>query len=150
MYPIEPRPAANSPTLNVRAIVTGAVVDISGTFNTEILIGLLGTAMWWSGGWSPETTLVFYSINLARGLGFTALGGYFSARTAGHDPLKHALVSGLISLLVSIGLGAASSGQAPFWYVTVGILLTLPAALLGGLIRAATVQTNPALNLPPS
>jgi len=142
MYPIQRNSDASRPALDLKAIVTGAVVDVSGTIHTEVLVGMLWTALLWSGG--GEAALFFYILNLARGLGFTVLGGYFSGRTAGRHHLRHALVAGLISQVISIGLAVTNLGNAPFWYVVIGVLLTLPAALLGGLLSAATARPDTA------
>jgi hypothetical protein len=146
MHPIQPRPDQSSRPLDLKAVVTGAVVDISGTLNSEILAGLVAATLWWTDGWTGGATLLFYLLNLARGLGFTALGGYFSARLAKGDPMTHALLSGIISQLISIGFAAMSFGQAPLWYTVLCLVSIVPAALLGGFVHLAMVGTQPVLS----
>lgn len=132
--------------MNLKAILTGSAVDISGTFNTEILMNLMAGAMWWMG---PEHWAMFYAANLVRGLLFTGMGGYFSARTAGRDYIKHALITGSISTGISIilaiayYLSMANSGQVDSAiFVVFGVLANLPVALLGGLLYASTAKAQ--------
>jgi hypothetical protein len=146
MFPIEKSKQGDS--LNLKAILTGSAVDISGTFNTEILINLMAGAMWWMG---PEHWAMFYAANMVRGLFFTAMGGYFSARTAGRDYMKHALVTGTISTGISIVLAIAyylnMAGDSidSSIFVLFGVFANLPVALLGGLLYASTAKTQNAL-----
>jgi hypothetical protein len=144
MFPIE-KSKQDGP-LKLKAILTGSVVDISGTFNTEILINLMAGSMWWM---SPEHWTIFYAANMVRGLFFTAMGGYFSARTAGQDYMKHALVTGTISTGISIALAIAyylnlaGDGQIDSSiFVLFGVFANLPAALLGGLFYASSAKAQ--------
>jgi hypothetical protein len=144
MFPIEK--SKQEGPLNLKAILTGSAVDISGTFNTEILINLMAGSMWWMG---PEHWAMFYAANMVRGLFFTAMGGYFSARTAGRDYMKHALVTGTISTGISIVLAIAyylnmaGDGQIDSsLFVLFGVFANLPVALLGGLFYASTAKTQ--------
>jgi predicted Na+-dependent transporter len=147
MFPIEK--SKQEDVLNLKAILTGAAVDLSGTFNTEILINLMAGSMWWMG---PEHWTIFYAANMVRGLFFTGMGGYFSARAAGRDYMKHALVTGTISTGISVALAIAyylnmaGDGQIDASiFVLFGVFANLPAALLGGLFYASTTKTQNAL-----
>lgn len=146
MFPIE-RSKQEGP-LDLKAILTGAAVDISGTFNTEILINLIGGVTWWIG---PEHWTIFCAVNMVRGLFFTGMGGYFSARTAGRDHIKHALVTGAISTGISIVLAIAyylnmaGDETTPAIFVLFGVFANLPTALFGGLLYASTAKTRKAL-----
>ncbi len=64
------------------------------------------------------------------GLLATILGGYVAARAADVAPLLNAACVGLFSVI----LGLLFIGESPFWLGLIGILLTLPAAIAGGLL----------------
>ncbi len=71
---------------------------------------------------------------------FGVVGSYITARLAPDRPMGHALVGGVIGLVLSI-VGAAATwnkGPAfgPHWYPLALIVLALPQAWLGGKIRA--------------
>jgi len=67
------------------------------------------------------------------------LGSYTTARLAPHHPMQHALLGGLVGLVLSTA-GAIAKWNSPetigvHWYPIALILLALPAAWLGGKIR---------------
>ena len=71
---------------------------------------------------------------------FNALGCYLAARLAPHKPMKHALVLGLIGVaLTAVGL-IAMWDIPPRWYPVSLMLLTLPAAWLGGKMAVKNSQ----------
>lgn len=70
----------------------------------------------------------YLSFGLILGTASTVLGGYLAARLARTMPYFNALAFGVLGLLISI-MGA---GDVPTWFKLMGLLLTLPAALLGG------------------
>jgi hypothetical protein len=86
---------------------------------------------------------------------FGVLGSYIIARLAPNRPMRHALVSGIVGLVVSI-VGAAvtwNKGPAfgPHWYPLALIVLAIPQAWLGGRLRLIRLRapsqasTQPAL-----
>jgi len=67
------------------------------------------------------------------------LGSYITARLAPYRPMAHALVGGLVGLVVSI-VGAAvtwNKGPAfgPHWYPLALVVLAIPQAWAGGRLR---------------
>jgi hypothetical protein len=75
---------------------------------------------------------------LALALGYRilygVLGGYLVARLAPFAPLGHALVSGVLGMIMGT-LGAfAMWGLGPNWYPVVLAATALPCAWLGGLL----------------
>jgi hypothetical protein len=73
---------------------------------------------------------------LIAGLLSTGLGGYVTALIAKHAQLKHALVTGTLSLLTGLAFSAAA-GPERFtqWNGIIGILLVVPCAGIGGYLR---------------
>ena len=67
------------------------------------------------------------------------LGSYTTARLAPHHPMQHALLGGLVGLVLSAA-GAIAKWNSPetigaHWYPLALVLLALPTAWLGGKIR---------------
>jgi peptidoglycan/LPS O-acetylase OafA/YrhL len=71
------------------------------------------------------------------------LGGYVVARLAPDRPVVHALVLGIIGVLLStLGVVATwSKGPefGPKWYPLTLVVIALPCSLIGGLIRARQI-----------
>lgn len=127
--------------VELRALLAGVAADWLGTLLTA---GLLGAAF----GVGPETadsrieellaTPEFLISATLHGSFFTALGGYVAARLATADPLRHAVVVGLLSLVLA-GLLATTPGDGPepaWWVGAIGYLLAVPAAFAGGWLAA--------------
>lgn len=71
---------------------------------------------------------------LSYHVAYVALGSYLTARLAPDRPMGHALVLGVIGIIMSIlGLIATIGGDlAPTWYGWALITLSLPVAWIGG------------------
>jgi len=123
--------------VDLRALVAGVAADWLGTLLTA---GLLGIAF----GVGPDTpdsriqellaAPEFIISATVHGTFFTALGGYVAARLAPADPFRHALIVGLLSLVLAVLL-ATSPGEGPeaaWWVDALGYLLAVPAAATGG------------------
>lgn len=66
------------------------------------------------------------------------VGGYIAARIATRRPILHATALGVVMLVVSIAASAFFWDRAPAWFHLTTLALTVPAAMLGGKIRALT------------
>ncbi len=64
------------------------------------------------------------------GLLGTVVGGYVAAKFADAAPLLNAACVGLFGVV----LGIFFIGESPLWFGVIGILLTLPAAIAGGIL----------------
>jgi len=63
---------------------------------------------------------------------FSLIGCYLTAKLAPHSPMKHALILGLIGLILgSIGAIVAAN-LGPGWYAWTLAVIALPIAWLGG------------------
>jgi hypothetical protein len=69
---------------------------------------------------------------------FGVLGSYITARVAPNQPMGHALVGGIIGLILTVAGAAASWNKGPafgpHWYPLALVVLALPQAWLGGKI----------------
>lgn len=63
---------------------------------------------------------------------FNTFGCYLTARLAPNNPMKHAIILGIIGVVLTIVGLIAMWDVPPRWYPISLIVLTLPAAWLGG------------------
>ena len=81
---------------------------------------------------------------------FAVAGCYLTARLAPNRPMRHAMALGAIGLVFN-GVGTVARWHmAPPWYHALSLALVLPAAWLGGKLRAIQVRgpTKPAPQRP--
>ncbi len=76
---------------------------------------------------------------LAYRIVYGIVGGYVVARLAPRNPMRHALVIGIVGLVISTAgvIAATRMDLGPMWYPVVLLLTALPCAWLGGLLRGA-------------
>ncbi len=65
-----------------------------------------------------------------------AAGGYVTAWIAGRSPGRHAIALGVVELALTIGAMEAAVVQTPLRNWIIGIVMVVPAAWLGGFLRA--------------
>ena len=80
---------------------------------------------------------------------FAIAGTYLTARLAPDRPMRHAMVGGVIGLVLST-VGAVvtwnkGSAFGPHWYPLALIATALPCAWVGGKIREMQLRARPAL-----
>jgi hypothetical protein len=63
------------------------------------------------------------------------LGGYVVARFAPYAPMGHALISGVLGLVLTIGAAIAQWDRGSHWYPIAIVLTAVPYSWLGGLIH---------------
>lgn len=123
--------------IHPKAVLLGTLVDIAGTLVVGIIIAMIALGMYVSDGGDIDTfegdiysntLLLLFAMTL--GFGFTVLGGYIAGRIAGGSPLFNASLVGLAGIII----GLFFWGEGPLWSDIAGILLSIPAAYLGGMI----------------
>ena len=74
---------------------------------------------------------------LAYRIVYGIVGGYVVATLAPRNPMRHALVMGIVGLVLSTAgvIAATRMDLGPMWYPVVLLLTALPCAWLGGLLR---------------
>jgi len=130
------------------AIALGLLADVGGSiaFGTvlQIVIGIVFAV----GGAPPEAigelarSPGFQLVGVAIGLAFSVVGGYVAARFANHSEYANAFAVGVLSLLSGEAILLLLPDDYPFWLRILGDLMVIPAALLGGHLRA--LQKRPA------
>ena len=130
-----------------KAIIVGLLVDIGGSVVVGIVLGIVvGIIAVARGSTSPEALVALRANVYLKAIGLvgttlsTGLGGYLAARMSRPNGLKNALVVGTISLILGIALALTMPGITPKWKLIAGLLLTLPAASVGGWIATGTAQ----------
>lgn len=73
---------------------------------------------------------------LCYSLLFCAIGGYIAAAIPPGSKRRHAAVLGILLLALGAATTTSKFDIAPMWFHIAGLALTLPAAALGGRLRA--------------
>lgn len=126
------------PNISIRAVVLASLAVLGVDIVSSILLTQMFGGPGFGSGMSEEQMRSAYRVLLqdARYLTFglilgtasTVLGGYLAARLAHSVPYFNALAFGVLGLILSM----IGTGELPTWFKVIGLLLTLPAALLGG------------------
>jgi drug/metabolite transporter superfamily protein YnfA len=84
---------------------------------------------------------------------YTALcmvaGGYLTAWVARHSPARHAIAMGVVELALTVWAMQAVTTHAPLRNWVIGIVTVVPAAWLGGLLRARQITKQGMVGAPP-
>jgi hypothetical protein len=128
----------SAPTrLNFLAIGIGLAVDIVGTSIASVLLFA-------AAGIDPGDAAAVERLRdstqwllagLPVGLLFTRLGGYVAAALAPGAELNHAFLVGIASAITG-ALSSLAAPPPPLWFLIVALVLTVPAGMAGGYIRA--------------
>ncbi|HEU4628731.1 MAG TPA: hypothetical protein VFS08_03270 [Gemmatimonadaceae bacterium] len=75
------------------------------------------------------------------------VGGYVTALIARRAPIGHAFALGALMLLLGIVTSWVSPEREPTWYAIWMPIVVLPAAVIGGMIRARQTRGGPRLHV---
>ena len=124
--------------INIKAIAIGCLVDWAGTALFSLLFGMIAISTETMRGMPAEqaadfllqwsSTLPGVLFSMLFGLCFTCLGGYVAARVAPQETLINSAFVGSIGLAA----GLPFMSHAPIAGTIAGIVLSIPAATLGG------------------
>ena len=117
------------------ALVTGLLVGVILSLGTDQILHVLKIYPPWGQTMSDELFLLATAYRVV----YTILGSYIAARLAPSRPMWHAMVLGVVGLVVSIA-GAAATWNTnppvgPHWYALLIAAISIPCAWLGGWIR---------------
>ena len=127
--------------INRRAIVYGCLTNFSVSIAATILVGLLAAAA----SSDPASLQIARQSAALVALRFilllvaTAAGGYVAARRSPRAELTNALAVGVVITILAI-LGSVFVGSRPDLLGILGIVLTIPAGLTGGLVRLSRLE----------
>ena len=119
---------------SIGAVLAGFVAVVILSIGTDVLLRAAGV--------SPPlgqtmSNPLFLLVTAYRTV-YAVIGSYLTARLAPYKPMQHALVGGLIGLVLSI-VGAVATWNktelGPHWYPLALVVTALPTAWLGGKLR---------------
>ncbi|HWC19432.1 MAG TPA: hypothetical protein VG498_20635 [Terriglobales bacterium] len=123
---------------SIGAVVAGIVVGLILTIATDIVLFKAGVFPPIGQPASSSSLLLATIYRTVYGV----LGSYVIARLAPSAPMKHALVSGAIGVVVSTVGAVVTWNKAtfgPHWYPVTLIVLSMPSAWAGAKIREAQI-----------
>ena len=135
------------PRFRPLAVFVGWLVDEAVSIAGGIAIGILYVIIGIAGGARPEHIQAMIAASepvqlagLALGVASTALGGYVAAWMGRVFPLRHAFALGIVSLCSGLIWRALFPKSMSLGHGLVCVVITVPAALLGGNVRARQSQ----------
>jgi len=121
------------------AVLLGFVAVVVLSLGTDQVLHWLKIYPPWNEGMhEPGLNL----LALAYRTAYAVLGSYITARFAPHSPMYHAMVGGVIGLVLST-LGAIATipmNLGPAWYPIALAVTSLPCAWLGGTLYRRTFE----------
>ena len=117
---------------SIGAVLAGVVTIVVLSIATDMLMHATGVFPPWG---QPMADALF-ALAFAYRLVFSVAGGWFTARLAPDRPMLHAMLYGLIGLVVCVAGAVLTWDQGPEfgpkWYPIALIAIALPSAWLGG------------------
>jgi hypothetical protein len=124
----------------IGAVLAGLLLVFVLDLGIDVVMHAIGIYPPW---FQPMKTLLWLLAITYRTIDGIA-GGYLVALLAPDRPVQHALVLGLIGLVLSTAgaIGTWNKGPefGPKWYPFALVVIALPSALAGGLLRARRLQ----------
>ena len=119
---------------STRAVFLGIVVGAVLSLGTDQVFHVLEVYPPWG---QPMHDTRLNLLALAYRILYNTLGSYIIARLAPHSPMRHALIGGVIGLVVSAAgaIAAINMDLGPAWYPIALALTALPCAWLGGVLH---------------
>ncbi|HET6669975.1 MAG TPA: hypothetical protein VFH15_07050 [Pyrinomonadaceae bacterium] len=117
---------------SIAAVIAGLLIIFALSLGTDLVMHATGIFPPW---FQPMATPLWL-LALAYRSVFAVLGCYITARLAPNQPMKHAILLGVIGLFLSV-VGVVSTWNAgpefgPKWYPLALVASSLPCAWLGG------------------
>lgn len=127
---------------SVGAIFVGIFLVVVLSLGTDILMHATGIFPPWFQPMSTPLWVLATAYRIVYGIA----GGYVTARLAPDRPMRHAIILGVIGLVLSIA-GAASTWDrgpefGPKWYPLGLVVTALPCAWLGGKLFVSKLQSR--------
>ena len=122
---------------SIGAVLAGLIAVVVLSIGTDLLLHATGVFPPWG---QPMSDGLFVLATAYR-VAYAVLGGYIAARLAPDRPMAHALVLGVVGVVLST-IGAAVTWDmgpefGPKWYPLTLVVIALPCAWAGGrLVRA--------------
>ena len=133
----------NKSTLrSIGAVVAGFVAVFVLSLGTDVVLHETGVFP----PWEQRMSDALFLLATAYRTVYCIAGCYIAARLAPDKPMKHALVLGVVGLIVSIAGAAVTWNKGPefgpHWYPVALIVTAIPCAWLGGRLRVMQLHTR--------
>jgi hypothetical protein len=127
--------AGNRKMRSIGALVAGFAAGVVLSLGTDIVLHAIKVFPPWG---QPVTSGPLLLATAYRAV-YGVVGTYVAARLAPDRPMQHALVLGVVGLILST-VGAAvtwnrGAAYGPHWYPVALIVLAMPTAWMGGTLR---------------
>lgn len=139
-----------TPGFRPLAVLVGFLADIGFSLVVGTVVGMAAAIVVLDKGIGPERLQEEIQklqwvqiIGLILGMCGTAFGGFIGAWMGRVRPLMHAFAVGVLSMMFGVVAVLLLPDAQPTWVSITGFAFTLPAALLGGLLRAAIAPARP-------
>jgi hypothetical protein len=125
---------------SIGAVVAGFVVVVVLSLGTDVVLHATEVFPQWGQRMSDALFLLATVYRTIYCVG----GSYIAARLAPDKPMKHALVLGVVGLVISTAGAVATwnkgSEFGPHWYPVALIVTAIPCAWLGGKLRVMQLR----------
>lgn len=132
----------NNTLKSIGALLAGLIAVFVLSLGTDVVLHVTGVFPPWGQSMSDA---LFLLATVYRAL-YCIAGCYIAARLAPNRPMAHALVLGVMGLIVST-VGAVATWNkgpefGPHWYPVALIVTAIPCAWLGGRLRIMQLHTR--------
>ncbi len=121
---------------SVGAVLAGLLFVIIITTATDALLHATGIFPPWGKPMSDSLFLLAFAYRIVYGI----VGGYITARLAPNQPVKRALLLGVVGFVLSLAGAVATWNRGPEfgpkWYSVALIVIAIPTAWLGGKLKS--------------
>ena len=135
-------PVPHSGLKSIGAVLAGILVVVIFSLGTDILMHATGIFPPWFQPMSTALWLLATAYRIVYGIA----GGYITARLAPDRPMRHAVILGVIGLVMSIAGAAGTINKGPefgpTWYPLGLVATALPCAWLGGKLFVSKLQSR--------
>jgi len=125
---------------SIMAIVVGFLVTGALAVGTTSLITSARPGSFDANGVPTSPTMML--VNLAYVGVFAIFGCWLAGKLAPNRAMRHALIVGVLGLILNVGASIPLRNAAPAWFIAAGVLTTMLWAWIGG--RLAERRPTPA------
>jgi hypothetical protein len=118
---------------SVWAVLAGFILIGILNFGTDAIMRAMSP--WAFDEVGAPTSMAILLVSMVYSAVYGVVGCYVTARLAPSSPTKHALILGVIGVLVTGMMNFMLWGHVPGWWSIVNVLVVLPLAWLGGQLR---------------
>jgi hypothetical protein len=125
---------------SIWAVVAGFLFVAVLSFGTDAIMHALWPKLFdANGGTSNFVILCLTTVYVGV---FAVVGSYITARLAPSNPMRHALILGVLALAFTLMATMRMWNLAPAWYNILNLILVMPYAWFGGRLRENEIGSS--------